>query len=193
MGRSRSLASASASVTTVSLETWTLATFNVTVFSLVPILLGHLGGLLSDVLDGLGTTVGLVVFAYLWMLTLYAIRWALADGVLDGSSYRLVLRGSVAGALVGITFVLGLVAGGFLVQTVTNPADPFPIGALLLVGAIAAGVACVVGLAVGLVLSLVNLGLLRVADALVAHSSATDADGDTSTDTRSDADPTPDR
>ncbi|MEA5388149.1 hypothetical protein VB779_14615 [Haloarculaceae archaeon H-GB11] len=78
-------------------------------------------------------------------------------------------------------------------QTVTNPADPFPIGALLLVGAIAAGVACVVGLAVGLVLSLVNLGLLRVADALVAHSSATDADGDTSTDTRSDADPTPDR
>ncbi|MEA5388150.1 hypothetical protein VB779_14620 [Haloarculaceae archaeon H-GB11] len=111
MGRSRSLASASASVTTVSLETWTLATFNVTVFSLVPILLGHLGGLLGDVLDGLGTTVGLVVFAYLWMLTLYAIRWALADGVLDGSSYRLVLRGSVAGALVGITFVLGLVAG----------------------------------------------------------------------------------
>jgi hypothetical protein len=146
-----------------SLESWTVATFNVVAFGLIGVLAAHLSGALADVLGGLGTLQGLLAFGYLWALVVVGTRWSLADAGLAragrGETRALLLRGTVAGSLVGVAFLLGLALGGGLLAVLTGGIEPLSVALIALFGSVASAV---VGGVVGLVCVLVDLGLARV-------------------------------
>jgi hypothetical protein len=151
-----------------SLETWSLATFNVVAFGLVGVLAAHLSGALADLLGGLGTLQGALVFGYLWTLVVLGTRWALAGGGLAradrGEATALLLRGTVAGSLVGTAFLLGLALGAGVVAVATRGVDPLSVVPIALLGG---AVSAVVGGGVGFGFVLVDLGLYRVTGRLL--------------------------
>ncbi|MFB6184348.1 MAG: hypothetical protein ABEI96_07315 [Haloarculaceae archaeon] len=156
-----------------SLETLAVATCDLALFGLALVLAGHLTGVLADALGGLGTVPGLAAFAYLWALLVLATRWALSAADLRESGLgTLSLRGTVAGSLVGIVFVLGAVLVGG-VAALARGAGPEPLS-IALVALIGAAVAAVVGAAVGLIATLVTVGLHRAGDAVAAVDPDTD-------------------
>jgi len=146
-----------------ALETWAVATFNVVAFGLVGVLAAHLSGALADLLPGLGTLRGVLVFGYLWTLVVLGTRWALADGGLAragrGETTALLLRGTAAGSLVGVAFLLGVALGGGVVAGATGGIEPLSVALITLFGG---AVSTVVGGVVGLASVLVDLGLSRV-------------------------------
>jgi hypothetical protein len=153
-------------------EVWTVGTVTVVTVGLVGVVLGHASGALADTLPGLGTLPGVAVFGYLWMLALLATRWALADGGLATAETdlgRLVARGAAASALAGMGFLLGpiIVVGGYNLTTAPitgSPSDALSVLAVVLIGL---GVAGVVGLVLGALLTLLNAGLYAGAGKLV--------------------------
>lgn len=152
------------------LETWTVGTFNVVTFGLVLVLLGHTSGALSNVLPALGTLPGLLIFGYLWTLVVVATGWALADGGLvrvrtDGL-LSLVTRGTIAGALIGLTFVLGIVVIGGLANLLTEGGALLSIGLLGLIGGT---IGAVVGAGVGIAFVLVDTILYLAVTLLVSE------------------------
>ncbi len=154
----------------IRLETWTVATFDVVALGLVGVLAGHASGGLGEALADVGTVAGVLVFGYLWVLTLVAMRWVLADGGLSqgeearGRSLgRLLVRGVAGSALVGTAFVggLGLVAG---LLGLRSGIDLLSVGLLTLFGVVGGAIG---GALLGVVFGLVDVGLARGADALV--------------------------
>ena len=151
----------------IRLETWTVATFDVVALGLVGVLAGHASGGLGEALGDVGTVAGVLVFGYLWVLTLVAMRWVLADGGLSrgaGPSLgRLLARGVAGSALVGTAFVggLGLVAG---LLGLRSGIDLLSVGLLTLFGVVGGAIG---GALLGVVFGLVDVGLARGADALV--------------------------
>jgi hypothetical protein len=136
------------------LETWTLATFDLTALALVVLLAGYRSGGLSDALAGLGTTPGLLLFGYLWGLVVLAVRWVLAEGGLGEANVRtLLLRGALGGAGVGGALVAGvvLVGGAFVVD------DPSALASVAVLGSVATVVGAVVGALAGTLFAVVNV------------------------------------
>ena len=151
------------------LETWTVATFDVIAFGLVGVLAGHASGALGDVLPGLGTVPGILAFGYLWVLTLVATRWVLAEGGLSRTESRplgrLLARGVAGAALVGAAFVGGIGLVGGLI-TLRSGIEPLSVALLTLFGAVGGALG---GAVVGLVLGLLDVGFARAADAVVGR------------------------
>ena len=151
----------------VSLETWTVATFDVVAFGLVGVLAGHTSGALVDVLPDLGTVPGVLAFCYLWALVLLAMRWVLADGGLsrdEGRSLaRLLARGVAGSAFAGAAFVggLGLVGGPVGLR---SGIEPLSVVLLTLFGVVGGALG---GAVVGLLFGLLDVGLARAAAAAV--------------------------
>lgn len=151
----------------LSLETWTVATFDVVALGLVAVLAGHASGGLGEALSDVGTLPGVLVFGYLWMLVLVAMRWVLADGGLsrenDRSLGALLARGVAGAALVGAAFVggLGLVGGLF---ALTSGGSAVTVALLTLFGAVGGAIG---GAILGLAFGLVDVGLARGAEAVV--------------------------
>jgi hypothetical protein len=148
--------------TTDPLTGWAVGTFVVVTVGLVGVLAGHASGALSSALPELGTLPGVAVFGYLWVLTLGATRWVLAadglDGPVDGDRTVLV-RGAVAGALVGIGFVVGIAVVGGLASALLGGLELLSVALITFIGG---AVGAVVGLVAGVVLSAVTLGLYRL-------------------------------
>ncbi|WP_336358404.1 hypothetical protein [Haloarcula sp. CGMCC 1.6347] len=145
----------------VSLVTWTLATFDTALFVLLGVLAAHASGGLADLLAGLNTLVGVAVFCYLWALFVLAVRWVHGRVALDSAGVStLVLHGVAAGCATGVAFLLGLFAVA-LVPTIQS--GGVRLQAVLLVLLIGAGVAAVVGGVVGLVASLLDGAVYRLA------------------------------
>lgn len=147
----------------VSLTSFSLATFNVVTLGLVALTAAYAGGALSPGLSDLGTAPGIILFAYLWGLTLVATRWALdGDGfaaLADGEFGRLVGRGALAGALVGAAFVDGLVLSSAIASLFRGLFQPVSVVLFLVVGGLVAGA---VGGLVGLVFVLVDTACYRL-------------------------------
>lgn len=166
---------------------WTVATADVSLFVLLPVLAAHEGGALADLLGGLNTAVGLAVFAYLWALVGAAAWWLLSEvSLATDSIWRLALYAFVAGALVGSFFVLGV--GSVAVAAFALAGEGGSFGAIVYV-LLAAAVAVVVGGVVGLLAGAVNVGAYRLAGRLgpgdagggPTDAEATPDDGDVTT------------
>ena len=149
-------------------EIWTVATFNLVAFALPFVLLSYASGGLSDVLPTVGTLSGLAGFAYLWLLIWLSTRWVFAKGGLArstaGETGRLLVRGSLGGALVGMGFVVGPAAVVTVADLLYETPDVAALVLFLLFGA--AGGA-IVGLVVGLLFGVVDVALYRTSAALV--------------------------
>lgn len=154
-----------------SLEIWTVATFNVVIFGLIGVLSAHLTGVLSEVLSGLGTLPGVLVFGYLWTVVVVATKWALSEGGLDrfdqGELGALVTRGGLAGGLIGSLFLTGIILTVGLQQVLTGGVEFLSFGIILIAGGT---ISAVVGGLVGVVFVLLDVGLYR-AVSLIARQS----------------------
>lgn len=152
----------------VDAETWIVAAFNLVAFGLPLLLLGHASGALSDALPSLGTLPGLLLFGYLWLLLLLATCWVFAEGGLArsdaGETGRLLLRGTVGGALVGMGFVAGVAVAIAVVNVLDGMVDAPAFVFLLLLGAAAGSV---VGAVVGFLFGAVDVACYRASAALV--------------------------
>ncbi|MDS0220532.1 hypothetical protein NDI54_04105 [Haloarcula sp. S1AR25-5A] len=149
----------------VSLVAWTLATFDTALFVLLGVLAAHASGGLADLLAGLNTLVGVAVFCYLWALFVLAVRWVHGRTSLDSAGVRtLVSHGVAAGSVAGVAFLLGLVTVA-LVPTLQG--GGVRLQAVLLVLLIGAGLAAVVGGIVGLLASLLDITMYRLAGYLL--------------------------
>ena len=150
-------------------EVWLVATFNLVAFSLPLVILGHASGALTDTLPELGTTYGLLLFGYLWLLVWLSSRWVFAGGGLErsrtGETGGLLVRGTVGGALVGMGFVAGIAVAIAAVNVLDGMVDVPAFVFLLLLGA-AAG--AIVGMVVGLLFGLVDVALYRASAALIS-------------------------
>ncbi|QLG29644.1 hypothetical protein HUG10_18720 (plasmid) [Halorarum halophilum] len=150
-------------------EVWLVATFNLVAFSLPLVILGHASGALTDTLPELGTTYGLLLFGYLWLLLWLSTRWVFAEGGLErcrrGETGRLLVRGMVGGALVGMGFVVGIAVAIAAANVLDGMVDVPVFVFLLLLGAAAGSV---VGLVVGLLFGVVDVALYRASAALIS-------------------------
>ncbi|WP_416839661.1 hypothetical protein [Haloferax sp. DFSO52] len=151
-----------------TLEVWAVSVFNVVVFGLAGVIAGHATGQMAGLLRGLSTLEGVLLFAYLTALTLGATRWAFSAGglerILEGELSSLVVRGALAGGLIGAGFLIGVLLAGSLVRFVLEPVSlpGLQILPFLLIVIIGGGVAAVVGGLVGIVFVLIDVLLYRV-------------------------------
>ncbi|WP_313696157.1 hypothetical protein [Halorarum halobium] len=152
-------------------EVWLVATFNLVAFALPLLILGHASGGLADVLPQFGTLPGLAGFGYLWLLLWLSTRWVFAEGGLvrseAGETGRLLLRGTLGGALVGMGFVVGIALVIAAVNVVVDGMVDVAASAFLLLIGAAGG--AIVGLAVGLLFGLVDVVCYRLSGALVPN------------------------
>ncbi len=156
------------------LVTWALATFHATLFVVASVLFAYTRGGLGSLLANLNTLVGLGLFAALWATTFLTTQRALEGidvlGTMDDRAFvRRVFRW---GAANGMAF-LAVLAVVFLVGSLAAiPAGSGP--GFLLFAAFAAPFALVVsaavGGAVGAVLGVIDLGLVRLARRLSAEN-----------------------
>ncbi|RDZ47172.1 hypothetical protein C5B91_05775 [Haloferax sp. Atlit-10N] len=160
-------------------EAWVVSSFNLVVLSLVGLLAAHASGALEGELANFGTLPGVAAFAYLWLLTAAATRWALAGGGLadlqDGlrGLWRLVLRGFAAGALIGAAFLLGVL----LVGAILNGAPLLSLAFIALIGVAAASV---VGGVIGGLSVVLDAGCYWAAGRLVGPWAKSDVSDDAS-------------
>lgn len=158
---------------TPSLLVAALATFDAVLFVLLLVLAGHVAGILSDILAGLNTVIGAVIFVYLWALVVLGVEWVLRPVSLTGSpAGTLALRAVVGGALVGAAFLVGIVLVATAPLVLTGNLTLVSLGLVALIGA---AVAIVVGGVTGLLFGLLDLGLYRLAGRLLP-ARATDPD-----------------
>lgn len=150
------------------LVVWTLASFHTVGFTLAFVTPAYASGGLSDALPNFGTLPGVLGYGYLWGLSYLATRWVLTEDVLAetvaGSPGSVLVRGSVAGGFVGMATLLGPLLLVTVPDLVTGGGNAT---SLLLITAIGAGVATVVGLLVGLLFTLLDVAAVRVAGSLV--------------------------
>lgn len=158
---------------TPSLATVAIATFDTVAFVLILVVAAHATGSLADVLASLDTAIGVVIFVYLWVVVVLGIQWALAPISLAESRIRTVVaRGVSGGGLVGAAFLLGIVLVAATPLVVTGDLPPY---SLLLIVLIGAAISIAVGALVGLLASLLDVALYRLAGRLLP-ASATDHD-----------------
>ncbi|WP_411968523.1 hypothetical protein [Haloferax sp. YSSS75] len=159
-----------------TLEAWTVATFNVVALGLVGVVAGHVSGEMANLLRGLSTLEGVLVFGYLWVLALVATRWAFADGGLErvqtGELRSLVVRGFLAGGFIGGGFLVGGAIAGALVNVVSGAwavrLEGLP--SFVFIVSAAGGIAVVVGGVVGVVFVFVDVVLYRVSQYVASRT-----------------------
>lgn len=148
-----------------TLETWSVATFDLVLLALVVLLVAFPTGGLGDALGDLNTIVGVALFGYLWVLVVVAVTALTPDGgFADASPGTLAAHAALAGMAVAVGFVLGIVGVAFFPAVVRGSAS---LGGVLFVGVAGATVAAAVGLVVGVVLGLLDAAVARGADALL--------------------------
>ncbi|SFR99311.1 hypothetical protein SAMN05216559_2187 [Halomicrobium zhouii] len=154
---------------------WTLASFHVAGLTIGFVIPAYASGGLSDVLPEFGTIPGVLGYAYLWVLSWLATRWVLTDEVFEatlaGAVRPVILRGSAGGGLVGLGTLVGPLLLLSLPDLVTGSAD---LTSVVLIFAIGAGIATAVGVAFGLVFTLLDLAAVRVAAVAVPDGSGSD-------------------
>lgn len=144
------------------LMTWTFATFNTVTFVLAFMIPSYASGGLSDVLPALSTTVGVVIFLYLWALVGVATRFAFTRiNLLTDSVRRILVWATATGAVVGMAFLMGTVLGGGIPSALQGSVD---FTTVTLVVAIGTPIAGVVGGVVGLLAGALDLVLLTAAE-----------------------------
>lgn len=153
---------------------WVLGTFNVVTLGVVLVVLGHRADALGA-LQELGTVPGVLVFGYLWGVTIVVTEGLLVEGGRSRVDRGFVVFSTYtasAGALIGMAFLVGLLVGVGAVTVVSTG----EVVAVLLsaVGVapflgIAAPIAGVVGSVVGFLLGVVDRVLYRVAGVLVTE------------------------
>lgn len=136
---------------TPTLTTWTLATFDTSLFVLVGVIAAHASGVLGELLSGLNTVVGVAAFLYVWLLFVAAVRWVLADAaVLRASARTLALRSVAAGGVAGTVFLLTVLLVTVVPSALLGSIQPISVLLILLIGtALSAVVGAVVGLSAG--------------------------------------------
>lgn len=145
----------------LTLTAWTLATFDVSLFVLIAVIVGHVSGALGDLLAGLNTVVGVIIFLYLWALFTFATRWVLGEAPLAESSISLIfLRSIAAGGVAGVVFLLSIVLIAVIPSAVSRSIQAVSVALIAIIGAT---VAAVIGSVVGLVAGLLNMAVYRVA------------------------------
>ncbi|MCU4799988.1 hypothetical protein OB920_06350 [Halobacteria archaeon HArc-gm2] len=154
---------------------WTLASFHVAGLTVGFVLPAYASGGLSDVLPEFGTVLGFLGYAYLWVLSFLATRWVLTDEVLEatlvGAVRPVILRGSAGGGLVGLATLLGPLLLLTIQDLLSGPSNPAGIALILAIGS---GIATVVGLAFGLVFTLLDLTAVRIAGRAVPDGAGTE-------------------
>jgi hypothetical protein len=144
-----------------TLTAWALATVDVTLFVSLAVLVAHASGALGDLLGGLNTVLGIALFAYLWLLVGLAVRWVLAGASLGETRLRtLALRGVAAGAVSGVTFLLGVVLVVVVPRVFTTTLEPLSAALITLFGVV---LAAPVGALLGLAFGLLDVGFFRLA------------------------------
>ena len=158
-----------------TLEAFAVATFDLVTLSLVVLVLAHTSGGLAGSLRGVGTLPGVLVFGYLWALTVLGVGWVLGDeGMVrfDGAFGSLAARSVAGGAAIAAGFVVGLalVAGG---AALLGAIAPELVAFLLTVGT---AVGAVVGGVVGFLAGLLNRLCYRLAGLVVGTGRASEVD-----------------
>jgi hypothetical protein len=144
---------------TAELRAWALASFHVATLVTVGVALAHAGGLVGDLLSGLGTLPGVALYLLLWVLTWRTNRrWLLAHGPPERDAVRPALAW---GAVTGVGFLLCVLAA---LAVVLEPAD---LVVLVIFAGVGTPVAAVVGALVGGVFALVDAALESVVGAVV--------------------------
>lgn len=149
-----------------SLFVWATGTFHAALLVTVLVAALHRSGAAGDLLQGVGTIPGALVYLYLWAVTLATTRRALrtsgvtpAGGVPDGKT---ALRSALFwGGVTGLGFYAGpyaIVALGIVLRGGLDA-----VGVVVLLLAVGGIVATVAGAVVGAVLALLDLALLRAA------------------------------
>lgn len=142
-----------------------LATFDTVAFVLLLVLAGHVAGVLSDLLAGLNTVVGVAVFVYLWALVVLGLEWALGSvSLAESTAGTLALRAVGAGGLVGAAFLLGILLVGLAPLVLTGNVTALTLVLFVLFGA---AISVAVGAVVGLLFGLLDLGVYRLAGRLL--------------------------
>lgn len=145
------------------LITWTFATFNTVLFVLGFVIPSYASGGLSDVLPSLSTSIGVVIFLYLWTLVWVATRLLFTQINLITDSVRTILIwATTLGAVVGIAFLLGTVLGAGIPSALSS--ESLELITVVLVSAIGAPIAAVVGGVVGLLAGILDMAVLTVAE-----------------------------
>ncbi|KAB1196314.1 MULTISPECIES: hypothetical protein [Haloferax] len=163
---------------TNTLEMWAVATFNVVVFGVLGVIAVHVSGELAGLLRGLSTLEGVLVFTYLWALTFAATRWALEPGGLEriqiGEFSSLLVRGALAGALIGAGFLIGVVLVEVAVRFVFEPVSlpGVQVGSFVFIVSAGGGIAALVGGVVGVVFVLFDVFLYRLSMYVGSRTSA---------------------
>lgn len=143
------------------LVAWCLGAFHAAGLVAVAIWFLHAGGSLGNLLGGLNTAVGLVLYTVLWALSWVATRLVLARVDVRGSPVDAVVWGALGGAGTGVAFLLVVVVPVVLANLLTDPGIlrvlPFVLGA-------GGTVALLVGTVVGGLFAVVDLTLIRIAD-----------------------------
>lgn len=143
---------------TTELRAWALASFHVATLVAVGVGLLHAGGLVGDLLSGLGTLPGVALYLLLWVLTWRTNRrWLLAHGPPGRDAVRPALAW---GAVTGVGFLSGPLAALLVL-------DPTDVVVVVIFAGVGTPVAAVVGAVVGGVFALVDAALAAVADAVV--------------------------
>jgi hypothetical protein len=143
-----------------TLVTWCLGTFHVAVLTVAVVFTLQQGGSVGDVLAGLNTTLGLGLYAFLWIVTCWTTRRGLHAAWRTGGrpTWKSGLaRALVWGGVTGIVFFGGVFAVLFVVL-ITEGAGGF---ATVWIGLVGASVAALVGGIIGGVLGLCDVALLN--------------------------------
>lgn len=143
------------------LVAWCLGAFHAAGLVAVAIWLLHAGGSLGNLLGGLNTAVGLVLYTVLWALSWVTTRMVLARIDVRGSPVDAVVWGALGGAGTGVAFLLVVVVPVVIANLLTDPGIlevlPFVLGA-------GGTVALLVGTVLGGLFAVVDLALIRIAD-----------------------------
>lgn len=160
-----------------SLVVWALASFHTGLLVAVLVTALHLDGPIGDLLAGLSTTVGLVLYLGLWATTWWTNRrWlrALADPEIDSST---VLTGMKWGGVNGVCFfwVLVVVNVAQFINLENLAALEVGVAALFVfAGLVGSILALGIGGIVGSLFAILDLALVRVAARIVPETSPTE-------------------
>lgn len=165
-----------AGAATDPLAAWCLATFHVTVVLTTVLVVTHAYGVVGDLLASLDPVIGIALFVLLWATTWVTTRRALDEGLLSGEAATgtVAIEGGLWGGVDGAAFFLALAAAFLAIVLGTNwralHLDPellFQSVLVVSVVLIGCGVAFIVGALLGVLLAIVDTGLLLVARRVV--------------------------
>lgn len=143
---------------------WTFAAFHAAALTLVSVWLIHLSAALGDLLGGLDTALGLVLYLLLWGVVWWATGRAFDDaGPTERSLRARAWAGFQYGVLTGVGFLLVVLAGATVAFLVAG-GELVSIAVISVVGSI---VAALFGGAIGVVFAAVDGPLARVGERLV--------------------------